>query len=114
MNNIQININRMTEVHGHIESARHSLVALTPPVIPAGSGSSALSAFAERVADLVEVVQALSGRIESDSRALYQASLGFMAADDVLAKAYQSKIGSSVGADERGADLTGGFTGGGR
>ncbi len=114
MSDIQININRMTEVHGHIERARHALVALAPPVIPEGSGSPALSAFAHQVTDLVEVVRALTVRLESDSRALFHVALGFMATDDILAKAYQDKIGPSVGAGERGADLTGGFTEEGR
>ena len=111
MSDIQININRMTEVHGHMEKARHALAALAPPVIPEGSGSPALSAFAHRVTDLVEVVRTLTERIEADSRALYHVSLGFMAEDDVLARTYQSKVGSSLGVDGPKGALTGGFTG---
>ncbi len=93
---VQINIARLTEIHGHIESARRGLLAVSPNITQGSSISPALTAFKERVDCLSTVVDALSKRLEADSRSLLEVSAAFMDEDDSLAQAYQSQIGSSL------------------
>ncbi|MCI9129203.1 MAG: hypothetical protein HFJ65_02630 [Eggerthellaceae bacterium] len=97
MSDIEINVNRLMEVHGHLERDRLRLAQLDARLSTPCMGSAALACFQERVAELQSVVDALASRLESDSKAFYELSLQFMDRDTSLAKKYASSIGSSLG-----------------
>lgn len=99
MTDIQININRYTELHSGIERARSKLQAARPAVTADATGSVALTAFKQRVDDLASLVDAYAARIQADSRMIYQVGLEFMDQDDSLAQAYASKLSASVNAE---------------
>ncbi len=96
MADIQININRYTELHSDIERARGKLQAAHPAITADVSGSLALPAFKQCVDDVVDLVDAYATRVQADSRMVYQVALEFMDQDDALAKAYVGKLGASI------------------
>lgn len=92
---IQININRYTELHKGIERARIKLMEAKPTLTADTSNSLALPAFRRRVEELADLVDAYAARVEADSRVVYQLGMQFMDQDDALAKAYASTLASS-------------------
>lgn len=97
MADIQININRYTELHKGIERARAKLEAVKPALTVDASNSLALPAFRRRVEELADLVDAYAARVEADSLIVYQLGTQFMNQDDALAQAYGSTMASRLG-----------------
>lgn len=92
MADIQININRYTEVHRQIERARLKMAAIKPSITADATGSLAIPAFKQRVDELAALVELYLQRLEDDSRKIHQIGVAFMDEDDALAKTYSSAI----------------------
>lgn len=96
MADVEININRLTEIHRSLERARINLSNCRAPNFKTKSYSPALEAFSERVKELEALVDKYCLRLEQDSKALYQAASTYMDLDSSLANTYRSMIGSSI------------------
>lgn len=97
MADIEININRFTEVHKQIERARVKLAAVKPAITADATGSLALPAFKQRVDELAALVELYVARVEADSRMIQQIGLRFMDEDDALSQAYRSSMQKTLG-----------------